>query len=127
VRYAGGPYFPPPPPGCDPNTWKQGQWPNNGPHWLEDPDGTKYTVHPEDDGHWRHWDKSDSDNNDQGRWPPDSLKPWPGQKNLGPDQSLSDPNGDAPPWNPNPFAPVMPVDPIPFPDLPILPPVFVPG
>jgi len=70
----------------------------------------------------------DGDGNDQGRWPPNFKKPWPGQKRkLGEDQSSSDPNGDAPPWNPNPFVPVLPIEPIPLPDVPILPPMFIPG
>jgi hypothetical protein len=137
VRYAANGTFPPVPPGYDPNSWKQGKWPNDGPYWLEDPDGRKYTVHPEDDRHWRHWDIQDSDGDDQGRWPPNSKKPWSTQKrkpNF--DQSLSDPNGDAPPWSPDPFVPVVPqpilptvpipsipIEPVPFP----IPPVLVPG
>jgi hypothetical protein len=137
LQYAANGTFPPPPPGYDPNTWKQGQWPNNGPHWLEDPEGNKYTVHPEDYGHWRHWDMQDPDGNDQGRLPPNSKKAWPTQKReLDPDQSSSDPNGDTPPWNPNPFTPVIPepilpivpipsvpIEPIPFP----IPPLLIPG
>ena len=39
--------FPPPPPGYDPSTWLKGQWPN-GRYWVEDPDGTKYTLHREE-------------------------------------------------------------------------------
>ncbi len=132
VRLAGGPYYPPPPPGYDANTWKQGQWPN-GRYWVEDPEGNKYTAHPEDSGHWRHWDKSDSDSDDDGddgdgqeRWPPNSKKLRSNQTKPKADQSLSDPNGDAPPWTPTPFTPVVPIDPTPFPDLPILPPVLIP-
>jgi hypothetical protein len=137
VRYAANGTFPPVPPGYDPNSWKQGKWPNDGPYWLEDPDGRKYTVHPEDDRHWRHWDIQDSDGDDQGRWPPNSKKPWSTQKRKPDfDQSLSDPNGDAPPWSPDPFVPVVPqpilpivpipsipIEPVPFP----IPPVLVPG
>jgi hypothetical protein len=116
--------FPPPPPGYDPKTWKQGQWPN-GRIWLEDPEGNKYTLHPEDDGHWRHWDKQDGGGKGKGRLPPNSFKLRPGEKTLKENQSLSDPNGDAPPWTPSPYVPVAPIDPIPFPDIPDLP-VFVP-
>jgi len=126
-------YYPPPLPGYDPNTWKQGQWPNTGALWVEDPDGRRYLAHPEDGGHWRHWD---DDNNN--RIPPNSKKPWPGQKKLKEDQSWSDPNGDAPPWEPtddptrntDPFVPVVPIDPTPLiipSPIPTFPPVFVPG
>jgi hypothetical protein len=125
VRLAANELYPPPPPGYDPQTWKQGQWPNNN-YFLEDPDGNKYTAHPEDESHWRHWDKRDSDNNDQGRWPPNSKKLKSNQTKPKADQSLTDPNGNVPPWQPLPILPVMPVDPIlPIPEL--LPwPVFVP-
>ena len=91
--------FPPPPPGYNPQTWSQGQWPN-GKYYLIDPDRGIWTVHPEDDGHWRHWDKQDSDGDDDGMWPPNSKKPWPGQKRLKPDQCTRDPNGSAPTWDP---------------------------
>lgn len=117
--------FPPPPPGYDPSTWKQGQWPNNNKYYLQDPEGNTYTVHPEDGTHWRHWDKQDKDGNGDGRWPPNSLKPRAGQKRLNEDQSLADPNGDASPWSPNAYIPVLPIEPVPFPELPI-PPVLVP-
>jgi hypothetical protein len=119
---AGDPYYPPPPPGYDPNTWKHGQWPN-GKHWVEDQEGNKYTAHPEDDTHWRHWDDSDGD-----RWPPNAKKPRPGQKKLKEDQSPSDPSGDVPPWTPKPFIPVIPIEPV-IPLEPIfpIPPVLVPG
>jgi hypothetical protein len=129
VAYGPNPYFPPVPPGYDPETWKQGTWPNNN-YYLKDPDGNTYTAHPEDQGHWRHWDKQDGDGNDQGRWPPNSLKPREGQKRLTDDQSLSDPNGDAPAWTPKPD-PLVPVVPIPMP-LPPIPapaptgPIFIP-
>jgi hypothetical protein len=123
VQYAANGDFPPAPEGYDPNTWKQGNWPNNQ-LWLEDPAGNKYTLHPEDKGHWRHWDKQDGDGNDLGRSPPDSRKPWPTQKRLKPDQSWTDPNGDAPPWTPNPLVPVvpepiLPANPVPTPKAPI--------
>jgi hypothetical protein len=70
----------------------------------------------------------DGDGNDLSRWPTNAKKPWPGQKILDDDQSLTDPSEDAPPWKPMPFAPVVPVipvDPIPFPGF--WAPVFVPG
>jgi hypothetical protein len=57
------------------------------------------------------------------------LKPRAGQNKLKEDQSLSDPNGDAPPWTPNPFMPVIPepVFPIePIPSFPISP-ILIPG
>jgi hypothetical protein len=107
VAYGPNPYFPPVPPGYDAKTWTQGTWPN-GNYYLKDPDGNTYTAHPEDPGHWRHWDNQDKDGNDQGRWPPNSLKPRAGQKRLNNSQSLSDPNGNDPPWTPNPFVPVRP-------------------
>jgi hypothetical protein len=75
----------------------------------KDPLGNKYTVHKEDFGHWRHWDKRDNNNNDQGQCPPNSGKPRPGQKKLNPNQSPVDPNGNAPPW-----APMIPDTVIPF-------------
>jgi hypothetical protein len=111
IHLAGDLYYPPPPPGYDPNTWKHGQWPN-GRHYLKDSDGNTYTAHPEDEGHWRHWDKRDGDNNDQGRWPPDSKKLKPNQSKPKSDQSLSDPSGDSPPWKPPLILPIIPVDPI---------------
>lgn len=118
--------LPPPAPGYDPNTWTQGQWGNNGKDWVRDPNGNTYTLHPEDKGHWRHWDKQDKDGNDGGMCPPNSKKPWPGQKKLNEDQSTSDPNGDARPWwpgdkLPRTIIPVIPVDPV-----PMLPPIFEP-
>jgi hypothetical protein len=108
VQYGPNPKFPPPPPGYDPKTWKQGRWWNNK-YFLMDPKGNTYTVHPEDDDHWPHWDMQDGDGNNLGRWPPNSLKPREGQKRLREDQSVSDPNGDAPPWTPDPFVSVSPV------------------
>jgi hypothetical protein len=126
LQYVAAGAFAPPPPGYDPKTWKQGQWPN-GRHWLEDPDRNKYTAHPEDDGHWRHWDIQDDDGNDKGQWPPNYKKPWPTQKrNLDSDQSLSDPSGDAPPWTPFTLAPTFPVDPLAVPEVPAFPRIFVP-
>jgi RHS repeat-associated protein len=92
--------FPPAPPGYDPAGWQQGQWPN-GRWYLTSPDGRRYTIHPEDDGHWRHWDIKDKDGNDRGSWPPSSDKPWPTQKRKPkPNQCTVDPSGDAPDWTP---------------------------
>jgi hypothetical protein len=63
--------------------------------------------------------------------PPNSKKLWSTQKREpSEDQSLSDPNGDAPPWTPSPFVPIIPepilpplIEPFPF----SIPPVLVPG
>ena len=89
--------LPPPPPGYDPSTWRQGYRDDTGRWFVTDPEGKTYTSHPEDTGHWRHWD--DDDDN---RTPPNSKKPWPSQKRKPkPDQCATDPNGDAPPWKPN--------------------------
>jgi RHS repeat-associated protein len=129
--------YPPAPPGYDPQTWPQGKWPN-GKDWLEDPQGNKYTVHKEDFGHWRHWDKRDKDNNDQGQCPPNSGKPRPGQKKLNENQSPVDPNGSEPPWAPmlpDTIVPITPFDLFQIPkfELPRTPlfeeffPLFVPG
>lgn len=119
--------FPPPPPGYDPRTWPTSQW-DDGRWFVKDPrNKVTYTCHPEDKGHWRHWDK---DGDDNGRWPPKSKKPWPGQKKppYG-DQSASDPSGDAPPWQPpTEFSnfPGVPFVPVPSGPLPSMPPVRVP-
>jgi RHS repeat-associated protein len=121
--------FPPPPPGYDPNTWPSGAWPNNGKYWTQDPkNGDVYTIHPEDEGHWRHWDKQDGGGNDGGMCPPNSAKRRKGQKKAPyGNQSDTDPNGDAPAWTPpdpapKPSVPVptaplpfVPIDPIPSP------------
>jgi RHS repeat-associated protein len=92
--------FPPPPPGYDSGSWTRGAWPNNGKTYLRDPSGNTWTIHPEDKGHWRHWDKQDSDGDDDGTWPPNGKKPWPGQKKLKDGQCETDPSGDAEPWDP---------------------------
>ena len=123
--------FPPPPPGYG-NNWQTGRWPN-GKYWVQDPgNGDIYTIHPEDRGHWRHWDKQDKGGNDEGMCPPKSRKPREGQKRppYGP-QSPADPNGEASPWvppDPEPpvskpemergIIPVIPVDPVPLPEMP---------
>ena len=96
--------FPPPPPGYNSQSWTQGSWPNNNRTYLRDPSGNTWTIHPEDKGHWRHWDKQDSDGNDDGTWPPNAKKPWQDQKKLKDSQCPVDPSGDAPPWDPMNFA-----------------------
>jgi RHS repeat-associated protein len=91
--------LPPNPPGYDPQTWGRGVW-DSGTPYVKDPSGRVWTAHPEDTGHWRHWDV-DGDDNKGNRWPPNSKKPWPNQKRgLKKDQCATDPNGDAPPWEP---------------------------
>jgi hypothetical protein len=104
--------YPPPPPGYDAETWKTNQW-DNGKWALTDPDGNNWTIHPEDKGHWRHWDKTNSNGKSEGQWPPNSKKPWPGQKKPKPDQCPVDPNEDAEPWVP-PIPELVP--PIPAPE-----------
>jgi uncharacterized protein RhaS with RHS repeats len=130
--------YPPPPPEYDPNTWTQGRWPNNDKLYLRKPDGSTYTWHPEDPGHWRHWDEQDKDGNDKGQCPPNSGKPRANQKKLKPNQSATDPNGNAPPWMPyDTYSPTIPntipafpVDPVPFPEIgPMfkMPEIFIPA
>jgi len=91
--------LPPPPPGYNPSTWRTGQW-DSGRWLLESPDGRMYTAHPEDKAHWRHWDEQGPGGKDEGRWPPNSLKPRPNQKKLKPTQCPTDPSGDEPAWTP---------------------------
>ncbi len=74
------------PKGWDPS-WPSGSDPR-GP-FVQDPNGPKWYPHPEDDGHWPHWDREDN----QERYPPNSKKPWPGQKRP-PYEDQSDKN----PW-----------------------------
>ena len=133
--------FPPAPPGYDPTTWKPAQ-DEGGDWWVTDPaTGQGYRAHPEDEGHWRHWDKPNQGGPNHETEPPRCVKPWPGQKRppYG-KQSPSDPSRDAPPWKPPlilnpmgipglPFVPlpgtVPPLTPIPWPSfLPPLVPVF---
>jgi RHS repeat-associated protein len=99
--------FPSLPPGFD-EGWSVGQFPN-GRWYLTDPSETRWIAHPEDFGHWRHWDKQGPGGKDQGTWPPNSKKMWPLQKKPKADQCEADPSGDAPPWsppdNPNFFVP----------------------
>jgi hypothetical protein len=96
--------YPPPPPGYDPDTWSSGQW-DNGNWFVKSPDNSYYTAHPEDPGHWRHWDVQNPGGKGGGQCPPNSGKPWPTQGDkLKDNQSLTDPDSDAPEWSP----PVMP-------------------
>jgi len=117
--------FPPAPPGYDPFKWITGQWPNNGKYYVIDPNTrTVWTVHPEDQGHWRHWDKQGPGGGDDGTWPPNSGKPWPGQKKkLKPRQCATDPSGDAPPWEPDM---IIPMDPYTSPASPLSNPLLNP-
>jgi RHS repeat-associated protein len=123
--------YPPAPPGYNPRTWGMGQW-DNGRWVLTDPERNSWTIHPEDSQHWRHWDKQDGDGNDKGPWPPNSGKPWPGQKRLKKNQCEADPNGNAPPWDPNNPMPKWGMPFIPLPGGPLVPvpapsPMPVPG
>jgi hypothetical protein len=99
---------PPWPPGYDPSTWQLKKW-DDGRWELTDPERQKYLPHREDKRHWRHWDIFGPGGDKRGSWPPNRIKPWPTQK-VPPynDQSATDPNGDALPWQPptNPFAPL---------------------
>jgi RHS repeat-associated protein len=121
--------YPPPPPGYDPNTWSSGQW-DNGNWFVKSPDNSYYTAHPEDAGHWRHWDVQKPGGKGGGQCPPDSGKPWPTQGDkLKDNQSPTDPNGNAPEWVP-PFIPFWPIDPIMpmvpiFEGVPILEPIVI--
>lgn len=117
--------YPPPPPGYDPNSWSSGQW-DNGNWFVKSPDNSYYTAHPEDPGHWRHWDVQNPGGKGGGQCPPNSGKPWPNSDKLKGNQSLTDPNGDAPEWTP-PFIPFVPIDPI-MPTVPIFEgvPIFEP-
>jgi hypothetical protein len=95
--------LPPPPPGYDPATWEEGRTADG--RWeLVDPEGNRYYAHAEDAGHWRHWDKEGPNGSDQGRWPPNSVKPWSNQKRppYG-NQSTTDPSGTSKPWVPPTF------------------------
>jgi RHS repeat-associated protein len=127
--------YPPPPPGYDPGTWGPPQQFPNGHWYLTDPSGTKWVAHPEDPGHWRHWDQQPPGGGRNRPWPPNSRKPRPNQNQCGPGQSATDPSGDAPDWQPplsdpnsNMSVPVVPFD---FPglppiEIPEIPPVPVP-
>jgi len=97
--------FPPKPPGYDPATWRYAPYELDSGEFkyrVIDPEGRWWTVHPEDNGHWRHWDVDDPDDpGGGGRWPENPFKPYnPNQRRLGPGQSRTDPSGDASPWRP---------------------------
>lgn len=82
------PYLPDPnrkPAGWTPS-WPTGR-DGRGPY-SEDPSGRRWYPHPEDDGHWDHYDFGPGK-----RYPQDSRKPWPGQKR--PPYGDQSPNG---PW-----------------------------
>lgn len=101
---------PPPPPGYDPKTWPSGTDPASGRPYVQDPGtGNTFSMHPEDEGHWRHWDIEDPSGKDMGRCPKNSKKPWPTQKRppYG-DQSPTDPSGNEPGWEPPQPEPVVP-------------------
>ena len=115
--------FPPLPTGFD-EGWSIGRFPN-GPWYLEDPGGTRYIAHPEDWGHWRHWDRQGPGGKDDGMSPPNSKKMWPLQKKPKPDQCEVDPNADAPPWQPPTDVFNLIVPPI-GPEWRMIPPVRVP-
>ncbi|MBU2714254.1 RHS repeat domain-containing protein, partial [Zooshikella harenae] len=110
--------YPPPPPGYDPDTWGHGQWPN-GKDYVTDPDGDIWTVHPEDKGHWPHWDVGPSGGKTK-QHPENAKKPWPGQKKPKKDQCETDPNGDDyDPWeHPEQSAPKVLPPPLILPKLP---------
>ena len=114
--------YPPPPPDYDPSTWTSGQW-ENGNWYLQDPQGNTYTAHPEDNGHWRHWDKQNPDGKDLGMCPRNSGKPRPGQyRGFKPNQGFVDPNGEIPGWEPPVLPPLtndgLPTEGEPEPELP---------
>jgi RHS repeat-associated protein len=114
--------MPPPPPGYNPGTWATGQW-DDGRWEVTDPDGNRWTAHPDDAAHWRHWDKRGPDGKDQGRWPPNSKKPRANQKKLPGDRCETDPSGNAPEWKP----PGPSWNPMGNPNLPFVPlPGYVP-
>ena len=96
--------YPPYPPGYNPATWHEAQQWWNGKWYLEGPDGTKYTVHPEDKGHWRHWDFK-KPGGGGGRWPSNSFKRRPLQKKLNENQCDADPSGNDPQWLPPDYKP----------------------
>jgi hypothetical protein len=118
--------YPPLPPGYDPGTWGPAEQFPNGRWYVTDPSGTKWIAHPEDPGHWRHWDQQPPGGGRNKPWPPNSGKPYP--KGCQPGQSATDPSGDAPEWEPqassepnnNMSVPVVPLD------LPALPPMGIP-
>ena len=81
-----------PDPSWKPPGWKP-RWPEGfdlrGPYYQDLKTGQKWYPHPEDEGHWPHYD------NDKGqRFPEKCTKPWPTQKRP--------PYGDQSPTNPWP-------------------------
>ena len=98
--------MPPPPTGYN-SYWQSGRYPN-GKFWVQDPvTGKRWVAHPEDEGHWRHWDGPGRDE----RWPPNSKKYRDNQKKRDSDRCEKDPSGDAKGWEPtemtdtDPFSP----------------------
>jgi RHS repeat-associated protein len=87
---AGGTGGPTLPGGGMPPGWNE-DWPSGsdqrGPYWEDPSDGHKWYPHEEDKGHWPHWDRDCN----KRRYPPNSKKPWPGQKRPGKDQSPNNP------------------------------------
>lgn len=76
------------PPGWDPS-WPTGQEPS-GRGYNENPEtGRRYYPHEEDPGHWDHYDYYE--NGKRKRYPPNSLKPRPGQKKPKKGQCDKDP------------------------------------
>jgi hypothetical protein len=93
--------FPPQPPGYSPVTWKLTMLEGADNYLLTNPEGTKYRMHKEDEGHWRHWDVLEPGADKQEQYPPGSGKQKPDQAKCGKNQSKTDPNGDASPWDPS--------------------------
>jgi len=122
-RESSGPYLPDPnrkPPGWN-DDWGEGE-DKRGPysHPPGEPD-QRYYPHPEDPGHWDHYDCPDGK-----RYPPNGKKNWPNQKKPKPDQSPVDPwpepktvppTGDTPPTTTPPTT-TPPVPPEPTPPTP---------
>jgi RHS repeat-associated protein len=90
---ATSPFLPDPnqrPEGWDPS-WPTGT-DNRGPYVQNPNTGVKWYPHPEDKGHWPHYDDENGN-----RYPQNCKKPWPGQRRK--------PYGDQSPVNPWPAAP----------------------
>ncbi|HSE15991.1 MAG TPA: RHS repeat-associated core domain-containing protein [Pyrinomonadaceae bacterium] len=115
-----GPYLPNPdrkPPGWNPS-WPTGE-DGRGPYTQDPNSGRKYYPHPEDGRHWDHYDYDD-DKGKPKRYPPDSIKPRPGQKKPKPGQCDKDP---WPKPQPQP-APDPAKDPMKY--VPEIPPIQIP-
>jgi RHS repeat-associated protein len=85
------PYLPNPdrkPPGWNPS-WPSGE-DNRGPYSQDPETGRRYYPHPEDNEHWDHYDY-DNENGNPRRYPPNSVKPRPGQKKPKKGQCDKDP------------------------------------